>query len=690
MSDDDSGQGFCQRTTDAYPVPPSNVGAIDFTFGVIQILALPLIIYFVKKQSGVAKQMGRATMTDSRAEKAATNVLFPVYVKWLIWLAWTNVASGVANLFIPLDIGEKHDYLAGFAFPLTWAVNHFCLEGIAVLLSQRGVGEEASKRPVWWGTGFAIWTALILWPVFTFNPTAVTTGLSLAWEGTLMLFYGAIYLSPRTWFFRRPAAIHYGMFWFYIRVCNFSSRLLIYKGVDAGFCTYDIINWFGFGIAKNIVVYWVLLEDSHWWQGQFDLPGETNGKSSNLRDPLLGIDLKLDVAHHMAAAVDKIASFNISAPSTGTNEAYQFDSESSKRKEQLNVINFAYLQLDKSKLLGVGGSSKVFRGWYKNEKVAVKLLFVIDITPELIRRAVQEARTLSQFRRYVNVVKCYGVAVLPPCIAVVLELCERGSLYDVLKKNKDGTGLSWNERIGFALGAARGVLILHTAGIVHRDIKSMNFLVDDNYQVKIADLDLGGDESESKETAHLECLNWVPPEALKKEPYEMASDIYALGMVFYECCTSRVPFSNIQNPLELRQMVLDGKRPQLPSQTPTVIVKLIASMVHEDPNQRPDIKSVVGILKTLYQSNIRTIESKDSDFLLVEDGTRRGDAQIDGAPADNPALDEKSPIPTDAKPPTTGTAEAKQPVLPVEPQQEQEDNPYMSLPDEGGVGSDRV
>lgn len=596
------GDGFCSRVASAYPVPPNEVGVLDYTLGIVQILAMPLIIYFVKKQAAIARKMGLQMASDRKAERAAENVLFPVYVKWLVVLAWANVASGVATLFIPLGVGKKVNYLAGFVFALTWGFNHFCLQGIAVLLSQRGVGKEASNRAVRWGLAFAAITSLLLWPVFTFEPSTITSALGITWEVVLTLFYAAIYLSPRTWFFRRPAARHFGMFGFYFRLSNFVSRILIFEGIDAGLCTYHVVNGLGFSLIKNIVVYRVLLEDSWWWQGDFDTPITSNGFSSNLRDPLLGIDIKLEVAHQMAAMVDKVDSFSIAEPSLDSGGGVR-DPGAFPLEERLCVLNFAFLQLDKSKLLGAGGSSKVYRGLFKNGQVAVKMLFVLDITPELIQRTVQEAQTLSRFRRYANVVTCYGVAVLPPCIAVVLELCERGSLYDVLKVEKSDASLNWNTRVGFALGAARGVSILHSAGILHRDIKSMNFLVDGKNNVKVADLELGGKEDDAveKKTAHLECLNWVPPEVLRGEAYLMASDIYALGLVFYECCTSQIPFSHVLNSLELRKMIIDGKRPQLPPQTPTVIANLIANMVQEDPTKRPLIGEIVGILATIYQ-----------------------------------------------------------------------------------------
>jgi serine/threonine protein kinase len=69
------------------------------------------------------------------------------------------------------------------------------------------------------------------------------------------------------------------------------------------------------------------------------------------------------------------------------------------------------------------------------------------------------------------------------------EFCARGSLYDVLRTAGRQPGLAaelgWRRRLGMAFDAARGLLYLHCRGIIHRDVKSPNLLVDEHWRVKV-------------------------------------------------------------------------------------------------------------------------------------------------------------------------------------------------------------
>jgi hypothetical protein len=112
-----------------------------------------------------------------------------------------------------------------------------------------------------------------------------------------------------------------------------------------------------------------------------------------LKGPLLGVEVGFSEAQELAQEVDNI-----------THEG------------TVKLLNFAYLSLDRQgkRLLGAGSFSKVYAGKYRSHPVAVKMLFTQDLNPDVIKRCSNEARILTEISPHPNVVRVFGVAVLPP------------------------------------------------------------------------------------------------------------------------------------------------------------------------------------------------------------------------------------------------------------------------------------
>jgi len=105
------------------------------------------------------------------------------------------------------------------------------------------------------------------------------------------------------------------------------------------------------------------------------------------------------------------------------------------------LIDFSRLKILPERLLGSGSTARVYEGRWCGKKCAVKVLFTVEIVPEEIRRTCAEASLLHSLQAVSeSVVGLYGVAVLPPSLCVVLELCSEGSLGDVLFDQKLSLG----------------------------------------------------------------------------------------------------------------------------------------------------------------------------------------------------------------------------------------------------------
>jgi hypothetical protein len=89
-------------------------------------------------------------------------------------------------------------------------------------------------------------------------------------------------------------------------------------------------------------------------------------------------------------------------------------------------------------VLGTGGAAKVYRGRLRgNKPVAIKMIWSVDITAEIVRQFKAEVMMLARLARHRNVVQVEGYSVMPPALCVVMELCNRGSLFDLFSEARD-------------------------------------------------------------------------------------------------------------------------------------------------------------------------------------------------------------------------------------------------------------
>ena len=85
--------------------------------------------------------------------------------------------------------------------------------------------------------------------------------------------------------------------------------------------------------------------------------------------------------------------------------------------------------------------------------------------------------------KHPNIVRFIGTSICPPYMCILSEFCQNGSLHDVLMNNE--VTITYKQELQMALDCARGLDVLHSQSIIHRDIKSLNFLVDSQWNVKL-------------------------------------------------------------------------------------------------------------------------------------------------------------------------------------------------------------
>eukprot|EP01119_Soliformovum_irregulare_P009789 TRINITY_DN2357_c0_g2_i1.p1 TRINITY_DN2357_c0_g2~~TRINITY_DN2357_c0_g2_i1.p1 ORF type:complete len:434 (+),score=106.87 TRINITY_DN2357_c0_g2_i1:158-1303(+) len=177
------------------------------------------------------------------------------------------------------------------------------------------------------------------------------------------------------------------------------------------------------------------------------------------------------------------------------------------------------------KRLGKGGEASVWLGTYAGSEVAVKVL--ADDDEYSLRAVLAEATYMSICRSHPNVVRCYGVSTISP-YCLIMEYCALGSLRDVLR-NKS-IDLNYPSIINLSLQCAMAVQHLHSLGIIHRDLKSLNFLVTADLTCKITDFGISRlVTNRTAMTGLLGSLVWMAPEVFKKKPYTNKADSFFFG-----------------------------------------------------------------------------------------------------------------------------------------------------------------
>ena len=119
--------------------------------------------------------------------------------------------------------------------------------------------------------------------------------------------------------------------------------------------------------------------------------------------------------------------------------------------------------------------------------MAIKRLRFTRLTADDLKEFRAEVNIMAKMR-HVNVVQFVGAATKPPDLLILTELLPRGSLYDVLRTGR----MDWPLKVKVMHQAAAGLLYLHSRKppIVHRDLKTDNFLVANDYTIKVCDFGL--------------------------------------------------------------------------------------------------------------------------------------------------------------------------------------------------------
>lgn len=259
-------------------------------------------------------------------------------------------------------------------------------------------------------------------------------------------------------------------------------------------------------------------------------------------------------------------------------------------------------------LIGQGGFADVYRGTWisQSHRVAIKTIRITHLT-ETIRQSILDEIATMYKTRYDYVLNIFGACIEQNYYAIVVEYMSLGSLFDVLRKKE--LILSWADRWSIALQMTKSINYLHSMSILHRDIKSLNFLMDitaNGYLVKISDFGLAKVRQEtSRQTMEdnkpriigAGTLQWKAPELLKFGKPSKAADIYSLAIVFWELATGCIPYEELDDET-ISQGVKTGERLEIPDDVPASFASIISSAWSQDPSKRPTAQDLIQLIMT--------------------------------------------------------------------------------------------
>ena len=249
--------------------------------------------------------------------------------------------------------------------------------------------------------------------------------------------------------------------------------------------------------------------------------------------------------------------------------------------------------LQEVKQIGNGASAHVFYGFDKRNgnEVAIKKLKFEKLSGGRLRAFQREVAVLAT-ATHPTVVGFVGATDTPP-FCIVTQWMAGGTLYHEIHKYQR---LNATMRTIAAFDIARGMQFLHSRHIIHRDLKSLNVLLDSNGHAHICDFGFSrafnGDETFL--TENVGTPQWMAPELLAtKNSYTMKVDVYAYGIVLWEIASGQIPYDGLDASQIVGQVLVNDARPPISDRIHPKLRDLIAKCWARNPDARPTFDEIV-------------------------------------------------------------------------------------------------
>ncbi|KAA8546467.1 hypothetical protein F0562_002794 [Nyssa sinensis] len=345
------------------------------------------------------------------------------------------------------------------------------------------------------------------------------------------------------------------------------------------------------------------------------------------------------------------------------NGGLRLEQELSKQEGSIETVKIFSIEelkaatndFDDSAVIGRGGFGTVYKGVLpQNKIVAIKRSTVVDQSQ--IDQFVNEVIVVSQINHR-NVVRLLGCCLETEVPLLVYEFITNGTLFHHLHEVGRAFSISWEIRLRIAKETAGALSYLHSAAsipIIHRDVKSTNILLDNNFTAKVADF--GASRLVPLDKTQLTTmvqgtLGYLDPEYFHTSQLSEKSDVYSFGVVLVELLTARkaILFDKPETERNLATYFISSMRENQLSQILdykivneenaeqiSKVANLAQNCLRLNGDKRPTMKEVAieleGLMKVEKHQSVGLEEiSKETEYLLSESVEFGGSMNFGGA-----------------------------------------------------------
>lgn len=272
--------------------------------------------------------------------------------------------------------------------------------------------------------------------------------------------------------------------------------------------------------------------------------------------------------------------------------------------------------------IGQGGMATIFKAYQTNldRYVALKVMHpALKEDRSFVMRLQREATVIAKLS-HPNIVAVHDFREYEGIPFLVLQYIEGKTLKDVLKEQK----LNTQQILNIVRPVADALSYAHARGVLHRDVKPSNILIDNEGHVYLSDFGLARIAQSGESTASQDMMigspHYLSPEQAKSETVDVRTDVYSLGVVLYEMFVGRVPFKAETTYATILAHINDPPPPprSINPKVPPAVEQVILKALAKNPNDRyPSVREMIRALENAVRGP-REVDEPAAPIPLIE------------------------------------------------------------------------